>query len=75
MTAQIPEKIMIDGETLSMCTEPLSDYFELSGKPVKFAASSTALWHATACSNPRATSPLTDASVLGAWRASVGRGG
>ena len=32
MTAQIPEIIDIDGETFSMCTEPLADYFRLTGK-------------------------------------------
>lgn len=44
MTAQIAEQIKIDGETLAMCTEPLADFFRLSGKKVAFAANCTALW-------------------------------
>jgi hypothetical protein len=44
MTAQIAEKISIDGETFAMCTEPLADYFELGGKRLQFAATCTALW-------------------------------
>ena len=44
MTAQIAEQITIDAEVLSMCTEPLADYFELSGRSLKFAANCTALW-------------------------------
>lgn len=44
MTAQIAEKISIDGETLAMCTEPLADYFKLGGKQPKFAATCTGLW-------------------------------
>lgn len=44
MTAQIAEEINIDGERFAMCTEPLADYFELSGKRFNFATNCTALW-------------------------------
>lgn len=44
MTAQIAERIKIDGETMAMCTEPLGDFFRLSGEKVAFAANCTALW-------------------------------
>ena len=44
MTAQIPESLVYNGETVSMCTEPLSDYFFLSGNRPKFKSNSSALW-------------------------------
>lgn len=44
MTAQIAEEITIEGDVLAMCTEPLADYFELSGGSPKFQATCTALW-------------------------------
>lgn len=44
MTAQIPETLLIDGRPRSMCTEPLNDYFALSGVRSGFEISCTALW-------------------------------
>lgn len=44
MTAQSPEKIVYQGEKLSMCSEPLEDYFSKGGIRPKFRLSSTALW-------------------------------
>lgn len=44
MTAQIAESLFYEGETVSMCTEPLGDYFLLSGSYPSFAANCTALW-------------------------------
>jgi len=44
MTAQIPEQIWIDGERCAMCSEPLDDYFRLSGEKPPFRSDSTALW-------------------------------
>ena len=29
MTAQIPEKLHLHGETLALCSEPLGDYFAI----------------------------------------------
>ena len=42
MTAQIPENIDIDGETFSMCTEHLADYFRLTGKHFNVEVNSSA---------------------------------
>jgi len=44
MTAQFGEKLIIDGESNSMMTQPLAVYFELSGVQPEFEVSSTALW-------------------------------
>jgi hypothetical protein len=43
MTAQIPEKLLMNGETLTLCSEPLDDYFTSHGEP-GFAVNCTALW-------------------------------
>jgi len=44
MTAQIRENLIYDGRNLSMCTEPLSDYFALGGRKPEFKFNCTALW-------------------------------
>lgn len=44
MTAQIPETLQYEGQTLSMCSNPLNDYFALAGKKPPFAFTCTALW-------------------------------
>jgi hypothetical protein len=44
MTAQAPEKLIYQGETLSLCDEPLRLYLETAAKDVKFLARSSALW-------------------------------
>jgi hypothetical protein len=44
MTAQIPENLLLDGETLALCSEPLGDYFDFSGEQPRFADHCTALW-------------------------------
>ena len=44
MTAQIGEKLCYEGREMSMCSEPLSDYFSLLGIDPRFAFTCTALW-------------------------------
>ncbi|MCW8884232.1 MAG: hypothetical protein OQK12_03120 [Motiliproteus sp.] len=44
MTAQIPEKIRLDGQRFSMCSTPLNDFVALGGRLPKFAVTCTALW-------------------------------
>ncbi len=44
MTAQIPERLLHEGKTVSMCTEPLGDYFLLIGNHPNFESNCTALW-------------------------------
>ncbi len=44
MTAQIPEQIQINGETQSLFSNPLGDFFAERGIKPPFEASSTALW-------------------------------
>ncbi len=44
MTAQSPERIVYMGKKLSMCTEPLEDYFSKGGIRPSLQRSSTALW-------------------------------
>ena len=44
MTAQSPERIVYMGKRLSMCTEPLEDYFSKGGIRPSLRRSSTALW-------------------------------
>ena len=44
MTAQIAEILLYEGKKLSMCTEPLKDYFLLSGNYPQFELNCTALW-------------------------------
>ena len=44
MTAQIGEKLTYEGRELSMCTNPLGDYFTLGGVNPGFESNCTALW-------------------------------
>lgn len=44
MTAQIPESLRLEGEEVSLCTEPLASYFSLADVEMMFKANSTALW-------------------------------
>lgn len=44
MTAQFAESLRHEGETLSMCSQPLGDYFALSGLASPFVSTCTALW-------------------------------
>ncbi len=44
MTAQIAENLLYEGAKVSMCTEPLNDYFLLSGNYPRFDSNSSALW-------------------------------
>jgi hypothetical protein len=44
MTAQTPETLHYEGEQLSMCTEPLGDFFKLAGLKPQRGIVSTALW-------------------------------
>lgn len=44
MTAQIPEKLLFEGEKYAMCTNPLDDYCALGGELPRFASNCTALW-------------------------------
>ena len=44
MTAQVPETLIYEGNKLSMCAEPLGDYFALAGLEPPFDWTSTALW-------------------------------
>lgn len=44
MTAQIAEKLRYQGKDVAMLTEPLSDYFAISGFNPRFVVKSTALW-------------------------------
>lgn len=44
MTAQFPERLLYEGKEHSMCEEPLSVYFQLSGIYPDLADVSTALW-------------------------------
>lgn len=44
MTAQIGEKLIYDGREVSMCSEPLGDYFAFGGNNPSFESNCTALW-------------------------------
>ncbi len=44
MTAQISERLRYEGQELSMCTNPLDDYFAMGGKNSGFQFNCTALW-------------------------------
>ena len=44
MTAQIPERLIYEGQQLSMCTHPLSLYFTMGGDGPHFDFNCTALW-------------------------------
>ena len=44
MTAQFSERLHYNGKDLSMCTNPLSDYFAMGGVNPGFEFTCTALW-------------------------------
>jgi len=44
MTAQSGENLLYEGKDYSMCSEPLNQYFELSGVTPNFESPSTDLW-------------------------------
>jgi hypothetical protein len=44
MTAQIGERLIYQGQELSMCSEPLTDFFALGGHKPDFQFTCTALW-------------------------------
>ena len=44
MTAQIPERLLYQGQTWSMCANPLNDYFAFGGVSPGFRWDCTALW-------------------------------
>jgi len=44
MTAQFAESLLYEGENVSMCTTPLSDYFALAGVQPRFGVVMSALW-------------------------------
>jgi hypothetical protein len=44
MTAQTPEKLVLDGEMLDLCSEPLGHYFHFGGTRPDFAIGWTSLW-------------------------------
>ena len=44
MTAQIGENLCYEGRDVSMCSQPLSDYFAMSGTDPCFGYTCTALW-------------------------------
>ncbi len=44
MTAQISERLLFEGATHAMCTNPLRNYSALGGELPKFSAISSALW-------------------------------
>jgi hypothetical protein len=44
MTAQIPESLLYQGEQVTMCTNPLNEYFAMAGLNPPFESHCTALW-------------------------------
>lgn len=44
MTAQISERLTVDGEQVALLSNPLSDYFSQGGFDPGFQSTSTALW-------------------------------
>jgi hypothetical protein len=44
MTAQFSETLLLRGEKLSLCTEPLAPYLETGASRIKFDAETTACW-------------------------------
>lgn len=44
MTAQIAEGLHYEGREMSMCSEPLGDYFVMAGVEIEFDINCTALW-------------------------------
>ena len=44
MTAQYSERLLFEGQELTLCAEPLGPFLEFSGSTIKFQATCTALW-------------------------------
>ena len=44
MTAQFSERLLFEGQELTLCAVPLGPFLEFSGSTLKFEATSTALW-------------------------------
>lgn len=44
MTAQFSEILHLRGEKLSLCSQPLDGYLDSAANPIKFEATSSALW-------------------------------
>lgn len=44
MTSQVGERLIYEGHEVSMCSEPLRDFFSLGGKQPEFAKARTSLW-------------------------------
>lgn len=44
MTAQISERLLVEGEQVALLTEPLNEYFTQGGHNPGFQSTSTALW-------------------------------
>ena len=44
MTAQTPDRLVYEGATESLCTEPLEPYFVMLGQRPRFPQNNTALW-------------------------------
>ena len=44
MTAQFSETLLLRGETLALCTEPLAPYLETGASRITFDAETTACW-------------------------------
>lgn len=44
MTAQIGERLIYEGCEVSMCSEPLGDFFAFGGRNPEFESNCTALW-------------------------------
>jgi hypothetical protein len=44
MTAQVPEKLLFEGEELDLCNEPLELFIEKTPTTVRFMSAHTALW-------------------------------
>ena len=44
MTAQVSERLYLDGQRVRLCELPLNDYFALTGVAPKFRAETSACW-------------------------------
>jgi hypothetical protein len=44
VTAQVPERLLYQGRQVTMCTNPLNDYFAMGGFNPRFLDNCTALW-------------------------------
>ena len=44
MTAQFAETLILEGQTVAMCSQPLDSYFDFGGIEPDFAETCTALW-------------------------------